>query len=425
MNAPFRRGACPGLSAPMSTGDGLLVRLLPIGTMPLDAFAQLCAAARTYGNGIIEVTARGSIQIRGLNAASAPRFAEAVAALGIAAVDGVPVLTNALAGLETNGILDASALAVDLRRAVAHAALTASLAPKVSVVIDGGGALHLDELSADVRLRAEQINGQIALRVGIGGDGANSVQLAVVALADGVEAATRMLNVISQHGRNARARDILAAEGPEMFRAALADLLMSDVPQRIVRGSCDAVGTHRLGDGSLACGVGLAFGHADAPALGNLADAAKSAGAGGMRAAPGRALLIIGLRQEAASSFAAAVERLGFIVRAGDRRRRVIACAGAPICASAHIAARAMAPDIAATAAPFLDGAFTIHLSGCAKGCAHPAPASLTIVGTADGCALVANGSSRGVPLKIAATDELAAAVTRYAREVSRKDGHV
>jgi precorrin-3B synthase len=56
----------------MSTGDGLLVRLLPIGTMPLDAFAQLCAAARTYGNGIIEVTARGSIQIRGLNAASAP-----------------------------------------------------------------------------------------------------------------------------------------------------------------------------------------------------------------------------------------------------------------------------------------------------------------------------------------------------------------
>jgi precorrin-3B synthase len=234
-----------------------------------------------------------------------------------------------------------------------------------------------------------------------------------------------MLNVISQHGRNARARDILAAEGPEMFRAALADLLMSDVPQRIVRGSCDAVGTHRLGDGSLACGVGLAFGHADAPALGNLADAAKSAGAGGMRAAPGRALLIIGLRQEAASSFAAAVERLGFIVRAGDRRRRVIACAGAPICASAHIAARAMAPDIAATAAPFLDGAFTIHLSGCAKGCAHPAPAALTIVGTADGCALVANGSSRGVPLRIAATDELAAAVTRYAREVSRKDGHV
>ena len=33
MNAPYRRGACPGLSAPMQTGDGLLVRMRPIGTM--------------------------------------------------------------------------------------------------------------------------------------------------------------------------------------------------------------------------------------------------------------------------------------------------------------------------------------------------------------------------------------------------------
>ena len=62
-----RRGACPGLSAPMPTGDGLLVRLLPIGTIPLDAFAALCAAAQAHGNGVIEVTARGSIQVRGLD----------------------------------------------------------------------------------------------------------------------------------------------------------------------------------------------------------------------------------------------------------------------------------------------------------------------------------------------------------------------
>ena len=77
MNAPvsasMRRGACPGLSAPMATGDGLLARLTPSGsTIALDAFAGLCAAARTHGNGIIEITSRGSIQIRGLSAASAP-----------------------------------------------------------------------------------------------------------------------------------------------------------------------------------------------------------------------------------------------------------------------------------------------------------------------------------------------------------------
>jgi len=149
------RGACPGLSAPMPTGDGLLVRLLPIGTISLDAFTVLGAAARAHGNGVIEITARGSIQIRGLSAASAPRFADAVAELKIAAGDGVPVLSNPLAGLDPEEILDAARLAADLRSALAGTSVAANLAPKVSVAIDGGGALGLDGLAADVRLAAQ------------------------------------------------------------------------------------------------------------------------------------------------------------------------------------------------------------------------------------------------------------------------------
>ena len=56
----FRRGACPGLSKPMQTGDGLLARLMPSGTIALDAMAGLSAAALNYGNRIIEITSRGS-----------------------------------------------------------------------------------------------------------------------------------------------------------------------------------------------------------------------------------------------------------------------------------------------------------------------------------------------------------------------------
>ena len=41
-----RRGACPGLSTPMPTGDGLLVRLVPTGTIALDAFAALWSSER-------------------------------------------------------------------------------------------------------------------------------------------------------------------------------------------------------------------------------------------------------------------------------------------------------------------------------------------------------------------------------------------
>src|SRR5271154_1919818 len=192
-----RRGACPGLSAPMATGDGLLVRLLPIGTIALDAFAALCAAARQHGNGIIEVTSRGSIQIRGLSAASAPRFPAAVTALGIAAGDGIPVLANPLAGLDAEDIIDAGALAADLRRALAQRVLTPRLSAKVSVAIDGGGALGLDGITADVRLRAEAVDGVAALCVSVGGDGRSATHVGCAAGQDGVEVATRLLEVLA------------------------------------------------------------------------------------------------------------------------------------------------------------------------------------------------------------------------------------
>ena len=431
-----RRGACPGLAAPMPTGDGLLARLSPAGTIALDAFRGLCAAARQHGNGIIEVTARGSVQIRGLTAASAPRFADAVAALAIAAADGVPVLTNALAGLDPDEILDAGAVAADLRRKLARASFAASLAPKVSVVIDGGGALGLDEAAADVRLRAELMEGEIAFRVGVGGERASAITLGAIAPSCAVEAALQLLEMVASRGRDARARDVLAAAGIAPFRSALRGLLAAsalpgepghreaDIGFSANRQKTDPTGQHRLRDGSLACGIAPAFGHADAEMLARLAEAAYAAGASGMRAAPGRTLMIIGLRDEAARRFAATAERLGFIVRADDPRRYVIACAGAPVCSSAHIAARAIAPFVAAAAGAHLDASFKVHISGCGKGCAHAGSAKLTVVGLPHGCALVGDGGVCDAPFALVATDQLPTAIGRYVREANCEPGH-
>jgi precorrin-3B synthase len=425
LTLPQRRGACPGLSAPMATGDGLLVRLLPIGTIALDAVTALCAAARQHGNGIIEVTSRGSIQIRGLSAASAPRFAAAIAALGIAAGDGIPVLTNPLAGLDAEDIIDAGAIAADLRLALARHSLAARLSAKVSVAIDDGGLLNLDGIVADVRLRAAAVDGVAALYVSVGGDGRNATHLGCVAGHDGVEVATRLLGVLAQRDRTARIRDVVAADGIGAFRSAVADLIIHDGPARSESRFSDAIGLHPLRDGTFAYGFGLAFGHADATSLQRLTQATEAADARGIRAAPGRVLMIVGLTQQTALSLTAAAEALGFIVHAGDPRRHVVACAGAPICASADIAARAIAPQIAAAAAPHLDGSFKIHISGCAKGCAHPAPAALTVVGTSAGCVLISNGSTRDAPFKTVATNELPAAVAESARGLKHEDDHV
>ena len=116
--------------------------------------------------------------------------------------------------------------------------------------------------------------------------------------------------------------------------------------------------------------------------------------------------------------------RLGFIVDAGDPRRRVIACAGAPICASGHVTTRALAPAIADGVAASPNRTL-IHVSGCAKGCAYSGKATLTVVGTSAGCALIAAGSVSDAGFARVTAEDLPAAVTRYVRQSGRQDSHV
>jgi precorrin-3B synthase len=61
-----------------------------------------------------------------------------------------------------------------------------------------------------------------------------------------------------------------------------------------------------------------------------------------------------------------------------------------------------------------------IHLSGCRKGCAHPAPAAVTVVGTEIGCGIIRDGSARAVPHRVVALDALSAQrVSQLAAELA------
>jgi precorrin-3B synthase len=62
-----------------------------------------------------------------------------------------------------------------------------------------------------------------------------------------------------------------------------------------------------------------------------------------------------------------------------------------------------------------LDGSLSIHLSGCVKGCAHPASAALTIVGAHERWDLVVNGAVRDRPATDLAADGLPKSLARLA----------
>jgi precorrin-3B synthase len=165
-------------------------------------------------------------------------------------------------------------------------------------------------------------------------------------------------------------------------------------------GPVEPVGT--LADGLV--GLGLPFGRIDAPVLARLADAARQAGADSLRPAPGRALIVTGLRRAATAGLIDRAAALGLVTTPDDPRRRIIACVGAPGCASALVSTR----DIAALVAERLaEAGDIVHVSGCAKGCAHPRPAALTLVGTPSGVALIRNGRADAVPERLIAPAEV------------------
>ncbi|MEP9388575.1 precorrin-3B synthase [Mesorhizobium sp. KR9-304] len=393
-----RRGACPALSAPMKTGDGLLARLNPVaGGLTPAQLGGLCEAAQAHGNGVVEVTARGSIQVRGLTESSAVLFAQAIDRLGISARTGVPVQTGALAGLDPNEIADPTTLAEMIRAGTAKAGLEARLGPKISVVIDGGGRTALIEVAADVRLTAIHVEGLPHWRVAIAGDAATARTLGIAhGDTEASEAALALLSEIAAMGREARARDLSEAQ---LLRVSnrLSGSHPAMPPSGHAAGSL--VGTTRLRDDRLAFGVALPFGHTKAKLLKALAEAAQTLGIDDIRPAPGRTLVALCGTAIDAETLKNQAETLGFVTSPDDVRQAISACPGAPECASGHLPARLVAAEIANEYSSLLDGSIHLHVSGCAKGCAHPGKADLTVVGCAGGAGLVVNGTARDEPL--------------------------
>ncbi|MEO9338030.1 precorrin-3B synthase [Mesorhizobium sp. SB112] len=414
-----RRGACPALSAPMQTGDGLLVRLNPITQgLPPKTLIGLCKSALRHGNGIIEVTARGSVQIRGLTETSAPLLAEEVDALGISVRTGVPVETGPLAGLDPSETADPTPLAESIRAAITERDLSERLGPKVSVVVDGGGQFGMDSVQADIRLTADGDIWQLS----IAGDAGTATFLRSVSTEDAPTAAISILESIAERGRDARARDLISqnvlgilTNGPsspcrDLLPAcgekneAQASRTTSFSPPAGRRsrqgdeGQIAKLGIVDLGTQAHALSIALPYGSVTAETLIAICDAAAKHGASEIRPALQRRLLILGLSTNTCATLQTESATLGFITDASDPRRSIAACPGAPACASGQIETREIAERIAEQSGDVLDPSVTLHISGCAKGCAHPASSALTIVGGENGAGFVVCGTAKGLP---------------------------
>jgi len=335
------KGWCPGALRPMPSGDGLLLRVRPwCGAFTLAQAGGLAELAARLGNGNIDLTRRANLQIRGLADDGLPALHTALDRLGLLDPDAESeaarnVMVAPLAGPSVRAL--AEALSQALRADSRFAALPA----KFGWLVDGGGPLSISGERADIALCA--VAGGMALRVDGQWRGVVSIDRAVsVALS--------------------AARGVVSALP-----------VMEDVPMP---------GRRRLGALGRITGVAAPFGRLEAGQLEVLVMRAAAAGASELRLSPWRALYIDAPLGD--------VRDLGLIVDEGDPSLRIEACPGAPACASASVDTRAAARLVAATE---FDG--TIHVAGCAKGCARSTPADLTLVGNGGRYGVVRDGTAR------------------------------
>jgi precorrin-3B synthase len=398
------KGWCPGALRPMLSGDGLIVRIRPFcGAFSLEQARGLAELARRLGNGHIDLTRRANLQLRGLSDEHMPELQAELGRLGLIDPDAETEATRnlmvaPLAGLDPAEKLDVRPIARAIAEGLAGDERLRTLPGKFGVLVDGDGTVSIAAERADIALLA--VDGGIALGLDLPAgthwlgcaspDAAAPVALAAArAFVEAAGPATRL-----------RMRG-LAADGVEHVASVLSPMLRP----------CDVVVPTmgcKLGLFGAAVGVAAPFGRVEAEQLQHLASLAEESGATELRLSPWRTVYF-GARDAAAGRQAVEAARLvGLIVDPTDPLLGIEACPGAPDCKSSSVDARGDARRLAVLAAAH-GYAGSIHVSGCAKGCARSAPSELVLVGKAGRYRLVRNATTRGPVERIIGTDEFPA----------------
>ncbi|MFO1147327.1 MAG: precorrin-3B synthase [Alsobacter sp.] len=403
------RGWCPGALRPMQTGDGLLVRLrITGGILSAELARSLSEASGEYGNGLIDLSARGNLQVRGVTETTLGPLSERLTALGVLDEDPAAeavrnVVASPLAGLDPAAVLDIRPLVQRLEQVLVRDEDLHALPGKFGFAVDDGGRIGLDDVSADVSFRAVHRAGRTPVFL-IALAGMRRDEPVAACEADALpEAAAALARAFltlrdDAAGQARRMRDLVGRVGARRVFAAAGLETGAPSETRSVRPASEVFGLPETLSG-VALGVAAPFGRWTAEDLFALAGVADSLGVGDLRLTPYRAILVPRVAQDRAEGLRREWSAR-FIVSADDPRLAVAACPGMPACGNAtthtHDDALALAP-LARSLAP---AGLALHVSGCPKGCAHPGAAPLTLVGVDGAYDLVARGSAADPPLR-------------------------
>ncbi|GAA4570153.1 precorrin-3B synthase [Planotetraspora kaengkrachanensis] len=443
--------ACPGALQVHTAADGGLARVrVPGGAVSAAQLRELAACAAELGSGVIELTSRANVQVRGLD--SAPAFAERMAAAGLLPSETHERVRNIIAspfsGRSGSTLLDVRPLVAELDRALCARPRLAELSGRFLFALDDGTG-DVDELGADVALLARSRSARsrtarsraawTVLLAGVeagtvpatgdaagpvAGNAAGPVAGGAAGYAAGpvgvmVAAAEAFLDERAAQGGTAwRVSDL--EDGPARVATRLhLDSATADssapVPVRTTAG----VRRPRLveqTDGRVALEVVVPLGRLSAAQALLLADAAGGE-APSVRLTPWRTVVVPDLTRAEAGHWTPILTRAGLVADPSSPWAGVSACTGTPGCAKSLA-------DVQADAALEADEAVhargvPVHWAGCERRCGRPRGRVVEVVATGTGYRVELDGDRR----TCSGPDEVAAAVAAFSTAGSTTAG--
>ncbi|SDC42934.1 precorrin-3B synthase [Geodermatophilus telluris] len=382
--ARARADACPGALQTHPAADGELARVrVPGGLLTAAQLRVLAAAARDLGDGALELTSRGNLQLRGLAPGAPAALGARLAAAGLLPSESHERVRNVLASALTGragGHLDARPWVTALDAGLCADPALAGLPGRFLATLDDGRG-DVTGLGGDVGLLALS-PASVALVLAGTDSGLRAAPADAIGL---LLAATRAFSAerAAQGGTAWRLAEL--DEGPARVAARLPGPRVTPAG---LPGAPEAgpVGAEAQADGRTALVGVLPLGRLSAGQADLLASLADE-----VQLTPWRSVVVPDLAEDRVDDAAVDLHRTGVVFDADSPWTRVTACAGRPGCARSLADVRADAA--AAVGGGTLPGGVRVHWAGCERRCGRPRGEVLDVVATPDGYRV---GSSSG-----------------------------
>jgi len=379
-----RPSACPGLLRIVPARDGGLCRVkLPGGRLTAGQARAIAAASARWASGVLELTNRANLQLRGVHPDGAAALMAALQAADLgpsdpAADDVRNLLLSPSAGRDPQQLQDVRPLAAKLLALLEGDRRLHGLSPKFALQLDGGEALARLDHPHDIWLSA-RAEGYV---LGLAG---TPLDRPVGLIAPGREVATvarllhRFLDLAGPE--QSRMRQLLAQRPVAELLAGL-DLLPTPVTARAPANTALRLGSHaQRQTGCHWVGAQPTLGRLPAKSLDTVADLAEHHGNGDLHLTPWQGLLLPDVPVDQASELLAALKRLDLTTDPAAPLARLVACTGSAGCAKGQADTKGDALRLAER----LPAGVEMHLSGCPRSCALAGQAPHTLLAVAPG----------------------------------------